>query len=171
MVGGTRGALAAFAAVWIFALAACGGLGARVGGWADDVARAAAASRDDVERVASWEASRTGRSADEVGRGWLAKPVLNAQTLRTRYESIPAGARGAACDLVGSILSDILAKKESLGWGMVTKNAIQAVAGMNPTAGQRALAEDLRAAVDKAVNGNPDVLALLVAKTAACSLA
>lgn len=76
-----------------------------------------------------------------------------------------------ACDLAGSVLSDVLADNRSLTWGLVTKNAVQAVAGQNPTVGFRALADDLRSAVDKAVSGNPDVLGLLVTKTAACSLA
>lgn len=161
----------ALAAVWVVALAGCGGLGARLGGWADDVARASAASRDDVERMASWEASRVGSSADEVGRRWLTKPLVNTQTLRARYASIPPEARAVACDLAGSVLSDVLADNRSLSWGLVTKNAVQAVAGQNPTVGFRALAGDLRSAVDKAVSGNPDVLGLLVTKTAACSLA
>lgn len=171
MVGGVRGAVIALATVGALALPGCAGAGARLGGWVDDVARATAASRDDVERLATWEASRTGSSADEVGRSWRTKPVVNTQTLRARYESIPAQARGAACDLAGSILSDVVAEKQSLSWGLLTKNAIQAVAGTNPTVGQRALAQDLVSAVNKAVNGNPDVLGLLVMKTAACTLA
>ncbi|MFL6154423.1 MAG: hypothetical protein ACJ72B_18755 [Ornithinibacter sp.] len=136
---------------------------------AEDIAAATGASADDILRRAEQQAGTTGSSTDDIVQRWRGTVVVGAGRELEAYRDVPEDVRSFTCDVVTSVLADDLDGDASTDPSPLGA-ALDAVAGLNPSAGAHALAQDLQEAKADLDAGRPATLTLLVLKTGVCAV-
>lgn len=162
-------ATAVTSAVLLATTTACGGA-SRVASAADDVARVAAASDEDVLALARLEARTTGSTADDVLARWRSGVVRGGTTGLDRYRQLPPEARSIACGAAADVLSDAF-DGDARTDPQPLLSAVEALSGMNQNVAMQGLVGELQGAVDDLGAGRSARLELLVLKAATCEAA